>query len=148
MGGAFTFEKCERNEYFVRCYFFDNKKAEKKDIISILIAQGAKIIPHKMNPLPKVIYFIRKRNLGEFEIDTDLTSMISQYRKRKKMHKILGTMFLPICIFYLLFGNAHDNNFISLCGSVGLIISIPLYLPVFKYNKIIKRLEEERNIHE
>ena len=148
MGGAFTFEKCERNEYIVRCYCFDEKEKQQQDIISTILDQGGEIVPNHLNPISQFVYFIRKSNLGEFVIDTDLYSKIVQYKKRLKVYKGFATMTLLMGISTLFLYLTNGSYLMLFCFITELICTILIYLPVLKYYKIIKKLEEERNIHE
>ena len=109
LGMWFRFEKCQPGEYIARvttCVDPKGRKAGKerrRQLAEILTESGAEIVPETNRDAGTRIYAVRKAELGEFEINTDIDSLISEYTGRRRYHLICALillLFFFLCAFF------------------------------------------------
>lgn len=169
LGAFFVFERCKPGEYIARVTSAidpDNMKASKKrreQITEFLIDSGAEII-HEINIDAKMrIYAIRPANLGEFNINTDIDSLIADCRARRRYHINLAVFSALICVAALFFGTNMLTDYTTLnhsgivlaeacveffCAVLLFVCFTVIAVPIPKYSRRIKELRTKREIEE
>lgn len=162
LGMFFKFERCEPGEYIARVTTSmkpgsaGSSKEKRESMIEFLTDSGAEIIPEKLNvDINTRIYTVRPSSLGEFEINTDIESLIADYSARLKYHRNWSVIAFLFMAFAILFGilMCLDNAYISACieftsAAVELLAFLMVFIPVPKYSRKIKELRAQRTIHE
>lgn len=162
LGMFFKFERCEPGEYIARVTTSmkpgsaGSSKEKRESMIEFLTDSGAEIIPEKLNvDINTRIYTVRPSSLGEFEINTDIESLIADYTARLKYHRKFSVAAFVIMLFALLFGilMCIDGEYHSACiefiaAAVELLAFLMVFIPVPKYSRKIKELRAQRTIHE
>ena len=128
---TYFFEKTEPGEYIVRL------ECRKKDegYVSFVTDMGAEYIGR----IAMWVYFRRKSELGEFELNSDLDSRIDQLTK-------IGRMLLGVGIGNLLIGLSNLRY-----NGVGVINLICAGFLAYAYGRIQGKkdeLQRERQLHE
>ncbi len=169
LGAWFRFEKCQPGEYIARvttCIDPKGHKAGKergKQLKEFLIESGAEIIPETNIDAGTRIYAVRKADMGDFEINTDIDSLICEYTGRRRYHTTFGTLMLACFLMCLFLGCSmvYESRLYSdkpsqmtsaciecICAALELLCSLVLLIPVPKYSKKIKELRSQREIEE
>ena len=128
---TYYFEKTEPGEYIVRL------ECRKKDegYVSFVTDMGAEYIGR----IAMWVYFRRKSDLGEFELNSDLDSRIDQLTK-------IGRMLLGVGVGNLLIGLSNLRY-----NGVGVINLICAGFLAYAYGRIQGKrdeLQRERQLHE
>ena len=128
---TYFFEKTEPGEYIVRL------ECRKKDegYVSFVTDMGAEYIGR----IAMWVYFRRKSELGEFELNSDLDSRIDQLTK-------IGRMLLGVGVGNLLIGLSNLRY-----NGVGVINLICAGFLAYAYGRIQGKkdeLQRERQLHE
>ena len=128
---TYYFEKTEPGEYIVRL------ECRKKDegYVSFVTDMGAEYIGR----IAMWVYFRRKSELGEFELNSDLDSRIDQLTK-------IGRMLLGVGIGNLLIGLSNLRY-----NGIGVINLICAGFLAYAYGRIQGKkdeLQRERQLHE
>jgi hypothetical protein len=150
---CFTFVRCEPNEYICRSAFtikssgfFDRNKYVR--LAEILTESGAEVIPQVNNMGSQFgIYAIRKTCYGPFEINTDIDSLIEEYRLRKNYQFSWSASWIAIAACFISLGSTGQTA-MSFLSILYFIMAIIYAYPAIKYSRIIKRLKTERDIRE
>lgn len=150
---CFTFVRCEPNEYICRSAFtiknsgfFDRNKYFR--LAEILTESGAEVIPQVNNMGSQFgIYAIRKTAYGPFEINTDIDSLIEEYRLRKNYQFSWAALWIAIAACFISIGSTGQTA-MSFLSILYFIMAIIYAYPAIKYSRIIKRLKTERDIRE
>lgn len=168
LGAWFVFEKCQPDEYIARvttCVDPKGGKADKQrreQLAEFLTESGAEIIPETNIDAGTRLYAVRRADKGEFEINTDIDSLICEYTGRRKYHIMYGVLllaFFVLCAFlgcsmvydYMQHPDKHSlfSAFVEfICASFELLFTVVLMIPVPGYNKKIKELKDRRKIEE
>lgn len=162
LGMFFKFERCEPGEYIARVTTSmkpgsaGSSKEKRESMIEFLTDSGAEIIPEKLNvDINTRIYAVRPSSLGEFEINTDIESLIADYSARLKYHRNWSVIAFLFMAFAILFGilMCIDGEYDFACieftsAAVELLAFLMLFIPVPKYSRKIKELRAQREIHE
>ncbi|MBQ9902434.1 MAG: DUF2812 domain-containing protein [Clostridia bacterium] len=169
LGAWFQFEKCRPGEYIARVTTcIDPKghragKQRRQQLSEILIESGAEIIPETNIDAGTRIYAVRKAELGEFEINTDIDSLISEYTGRRRYHITLGALLLAFFVLCACWGCSmiHEYRLYPdeafhltsaciefVCAAIELLCSLVLLIPVPKYSRKINELRSQREIEE
>lgn len=162
LGVIFKFERCEPGEYIARVTTSmkpgsaGSSKKKRESMIEFLTDSGAEIIPETLNvDINTRIYTVRPSSLGEFEINTDIESLIADYTARLKYHRKFSVAAFVIMLFALLFGilMCIDGEYHSACiefiaAAMELLAFLMVFIPVPKYSRKIKELRAQRTIHE
>ena len=169
LGAWFRFEKCQPGEYIARvttCVDPKGKKESRKrreQLTEYLTESGAEIIPETNIDAGTRIYAVRRADMGDFEINTDIDSQISEYTGRRRYHLVFGAALLVFFVLFLFLGstmvydymlNPDERFHLSYacieyaCAAVELVCGLVLLLPVPKYSKKIRELKSRRTIEE
>ena len=161
LGVFFKFERCEPGEYIARVTTTTKGDGTQSDIqkrtqlIEFLTDSGVEIIPELNLDSDCRIYAIRPASMGEFEINTDIESLIEEYTSRLKYHSIVGILGMVslVMLTQLECYTASPNDIVGLCLSLivavfGSITMLSGFIPVFKYRRKIKELKAQRNVNE
>ena len=169
LGAWFQFEKCQPGEYIARvttCIDPKGKKESKKrreQLSEYLTESGAEIIPETNIDANTRLYAVRRADLGEFEINTDIDSLISEYTGRRRYHVLFGAMLLVCFALLLYFGCAMVRSYMLspdesyhlsgarfefVCAAIELLCAAVLLVPVPGYTKRIRELRSRREIEE
>lgn len=162
LGMFFKFVRCEPNEYIARVTTSMKSKSaaasrqKREQMAEFLIDSGAEVIPETLNvDINTRIYAVRPSNLGEFEINTDIDSLIADYTARRRYHKnwsIAAAVFLILALIsgiLMCFDGAYKPACVEFIAAVieG-IAFFALTVPIPKYSRKIKELTEQREINE
>lgn len=137
--GFYTFEKCEPGKYIYQVDFGDKLYSVSDEYREFMQDAGVEIVQTWG-------YWIILRKLaseGEFQLYTDVDSMIEHYSKIRRMFK--GVMIVEIiCLFMEIF--AAENGFSAGYAFAFLIAAIILGMAnaVFKTNNVIAELRERK----
>ena len=168
LGAWFIFEKCQPCEYIARvttCVDQKGKKAGKQrreQLTEILTESGAEIIPETNIDAGTRIYAVRRADMGEFEINTDIDSLICEYTGRRRYHITFGVLLLAFfvlcaslgCLMVYDYMQHPDEQILFsvcvefICAAFELLFTVVLMIPVPGYNKKIKELKDRREIEE
>lgn len=163
LGMFFKFERCEPGEYIARVTTSmktdknSTGKHKRTQMIEFLTDSGAEIVPEFNIDAGTRIYAIRPTSMGEFEINTDIASLIADYSSRRKYHRMLATAALVIAIVAIAFGIcmvAYDGYVASyamtefVTAGMELLLSIMAGVPALKYSRKIKELQAQREFQE
>ena len=169
LGAWFHFEKCQPGEYIARVTTCVDPKGKKesrrrrKQLTEYLTESGAEIIPETNIDAGTRIYAVRRADMGDFEINTDIDSQISEYTGRRRYHLVFGAALLVFFVLFLFLGstmvydymlNPDERFHLSYacieyaCAAVELVCGLVLLLPVPKYSKKIRELKSRRTIEE
>lgn len=137
--GFYTFEKCEPGEYSYQIDLGDRFGTVSPDYKAFMEDTGAEIVQSWGN----WIYLRKKRSEGEFQLYTDVESMIEHYSKIRSMFKSVA-VFELICliaeVFAAMLASAYFWIFVFLLGAVVLVF----LNQVVKLNEIIAELKERQ----
>lgn len=160
LGMIFLFEKCEPGEYIARVASAidpNDRNAIKKrreQMTEYLTDSGAEIIPEINVDSGTRIYAIRRADMGEFEINTDIDALITEYTARRKYHiysAIISAVLCAIGTFISIrmkmdnYGGANMEFFWS---AVLFICFWVMVIPIPSYTRVIKELQEKRKFEE
>lgn len=163
LGMFFKFERCELGEYIARVTTSmktnkrDSGKKKRDRMIEFLTDSGAEIVREFNIDAGTRIYAVRPASMGEFEINTDIDALISDYSSRRKYHSLLAAAALAIAIFAIVLGilmvvtagyvtSYAEMEFVTAAADIFLaIVSI---IPIPKYSRKIKELREQRVVEE
>ncbi len=169
LGAWFVFEKCEPGEYIARvttCVDPKGRKAGKerrRQLSEILTESGAEIIPETNVDAGTRIYAVRKEAMGDFEINTDIDSLIFEYTGRRRYHItfavmaavfiILSVMLGSLMIYDFLVNTGDKRTIVSAClefsaTAILLVCFLMLLMPVPSYSKKIRELRSRREFEE
>ena len=169
MGMFFVFERCEPHEYIARVTSAidpDHKEASKKrreQITEILTDSGAEIVRETNIDAATRIYAIRPTSLGEFEINTDIDSLIADCRARRRYHINLAVFSALIFVAAFFLGTDMMSDYamsnqsgVTLvgayvefsCAALMLVLLVVVVIPISKYSRKIKELRAKREIEE
>jgi hypothetical protein len=164
LGMFFKFERCEPGEYTARVTTSMKlgsaaaNKQKREQMIEFLTDSGAEIIPESLNVDTKTrIYTVRKSSLGEFEINTDIESLIADYTARRKYHITWIIIALVLAVFGTLLGTlmavvdgyVGKSAWLEFTGvMLEVFCALMFAIPIPKYSRKIKELTEEREINE
>ena len=169
LGLWFVFEKCQPGEYIARVTTcVDPKgskagKARREQLTDILTESGAEIIPETNLDAGTRIYAVRRSGLGEFEINTDIDSLISEYTGRRRYHVICAALLLACFVLLVFLGYMMVKDYLAdpsdsypltsaclefVCAAVELLCVTVLFLPVPGYSAKLRELREKREIQE
>lgn len=175
LGLWFKFERCEPGEYIARVTTgIDPKgrrasKERRRQIIEFLTDSGAEIVPETNVDAHTRIYAVRKAVLGEFEINTDTDSLITDYTARRKYHiwaLILAFLMFPAGLMEGAFigsisqsaGNVNETAApqpvivgiaLEVFGILLVLVCIAaLVIPIPAYTRKIRELREKRKFEE
>ena len=166
LGLWFTFERCQPGEYIVRVTSGIDPKGRKasrlrrEQIIEFLTDSGAEIVPETNVDAKTRIYAVRPARLGDFEINTDIDTLIADYAARRRYH-IGCAIAAAVCfVIGLLEGmwTSGMNLFqpgrqvgacLFLLGVLLVIVCfVCLLLPIPSYSRKIRELKEKRQFEE
>lgn len=168
-GAWFVFEKCQPGEYIARvttCVDPAGHKAgreRRERLAELLTESGAEIVPETNIDASTRIYAVRRADAGDFEINTDIDSLIAEYTGRRKYHIITGAALLAFFVSAVVFGSVmvndylmHPNDSMPLISAgieffaafLELMCSCVALYPVPAYTKKIKELRSRRAIEE
>lgn len=162
LGAFFKFERCQPGEYIARVTTSmkpgsaGSSKEKRESMIEFLTDSGAEIIPERFNVDIKTrIYAVRPSNLGEFEINTDIESLIADYTARRRYHRNWSIAAAVILIIALLMGiwmcveGVYDAAYIDfVAAAIELLAFLMMFIPIPKYSRKIKELTAQREINE
>lgn len=175
LGAWFKFEKCQPGEYIARvttCIDPQGRKAGKKrkagntrreQLTEFLTESGAEIIPETNIDADTRIYTVRRADMGNFEINTDIDSLICEYTGRRRYHITFGVLLLAFFVLCAFWGGAmvHDYMLYTdekfhlssacvefVCAAIELLCAVVLLIPVPGYTKKLKELRGRREIEE
>lgn len=151
---TFEFEDIEPGKYKYREFMFkgswDSDKA--RGFLQFMEEMEIRNVAHVSYPGHTVLYMRYENNGTEPEVYSDLDSKI-------EYEKMLCSYLLPLAIINLLafiynicvflsFMISGRFNPVSLVSFLNLGIAIAIFIQMGKKHEIIKKLQEERNIHE
>ena len=169
LGMWFIFQKCEPGEYIARvttCVDPKGRKAGKKrreQLTEFLTESGAEIISEVNIDASTRIYAVRKADRGDFEINTDIDSLICEYSARRRYQIIFSFAAAVFLAFSVFFGSVMAYDYLIhtgdsrtlmsacvefLCAALLLVCFIVLLVPVPSYTKKIKELRRKREFEE
>ena len=169
LGMWFEFEKCQPGEYIARVTTCVDPKGSKAggprraQLTEFLTESGAEIIPETNLDSGTRIYAVRRADMGEFEINTDIDSLIAEYSGRRRYHIICAALLVVcfgICLFlgcsmiheYML--NPDEEFHLTcaciefVCAALELLCVAVLALPIPRYNAKLRELRKNREIQE
>ena len=165
-GMYYTFEKCEPGEYVTLLHADQIENISK--VTSFAIQCGYEIIPHTIDGFGNTLYLTgRKEDVSE-DFVSDTYDKITFYQNFKKNFKnffiafivldvilfLLNGLFVFDCILYLNYEGAIPTNLLIfysiffLFSIVYFAFTAKLIQIIRKYNKKIKKLQEEALIFE
>lgn len=161
-GFIYRFDKCEPGEYICRTTFVNREdkdttdcdKSQKDAMLEILTESGAEIVQLKATTTKCIIYAVRKKSFGEFEINTDITSTIAEYKRRLSFHLCYAALFLALgsIVTALTILNVCGNDALAATfGSAGVVLifcSLAFAIPAIRYSRIIKQLQSNNSVSE
>ena len=169
LGAWFVFEKCQPGEYIARvttCVDPAGHQAgitRREQLAEFLTESGAEIVPETNIDASTRIYAVRRADAGEFEINTDIDSLIAEYTGRRKYHMITGVALLALFVMIVILGSVMLNDFlmhpndreplISACieyfaAVLELMCSFVAFYPIPAYTKKLRALRSRRAIEE
>ena len=169
LGAWFQFEKCQPGEYITRvttCVDPKGRKASKdrrNQLSEILTESGAEIIPETNVDASTRIYAVQRADRGNFEINTDIDSLICEYTGRRRYHiifSVVAAAFLACSVFLgsmmvydYLINDGDRRTMISACmeflsAAVLLACFIALLMPIPSYSKKLRELRGKREFEE
>lgn len=169
LGMWFRFEKCEPGEYIARvttCIDPKGRKASRQrreQLTEFLTESGAEIIPETNIDADTRLYAVRRAEMGDFEINTDIDSLLTEYKGRRRYHITFAVLLLAFFVLCILWGGSIVHNYrlypdeqihsLSaclefVCAAVELLCSIVLLVPIPQYTKKIKELRSRREFEE
>ena len=169
LGIWFKFLKCEPGEYITRITTCVDPKGSKagrqrrEQISEFLTESGAEIIPETNIDADTRIYAVRRADMGDFQINTDIDSLILEYTGRRRYHLTFGALLLSFFVICVLLGcgmlhdpmpSADESFYLSsacvefVCAALELLCAVVLMMPVPGYCKKIKELRNLREIEE
>lgn len=169
LGLWFVFEECEPGEYIARVTTCMDPKgskagqARREQLTEFLTESGAEIIPETNLDAGTRIYAVRRANLGEFEINTDLDSLIAEYTGRRRYHILFAALLLAFFVVLVFFGCGMTKDYFSdpsekypligacmefVFAALELLFVAVLSVPIPGYNRKIKELRGRREIEE
>ena len=169
LGAWFQFEKCQPGEYIARvttCVDPKGCKAsrQRRDQLSeFLTESGAEIISEVNIDASTRIYAVRKADRGDFEINTDIDSLICEYSGRRRYQIIFSFAAAVFLAFSVFFGSVMAYDYLIhtgdsrtlmsvcvefLCAALLLVCFMVLLVPVPSYTKKIKELRRKREFEE
>ncbi|MBQ7920475.1 MAG: DUF2812 domain-containing protein [Lachnospiraceae bacterium] len=137
--GFYTFEKCEPGEYSYQIDMIEQFGQVPADYKAFMEDTGAEIVQN----WGIWVYLRKRRSEGEFQLYTDVESMIEHYTKIRNVFKVVTAMELVILIvelFGAMLGSPVLWIFVFLIGAVVLAFMNQ----VVKLNGIIAELKERR----
>ena len=161
LGMIFLFEKCEPGEYIARVASAidpNDRNAIKKrreQMTEYLTDSGAEIIPEINVDSGTRIYAIRRADMGEFEINTDIDALITEYTARRKYHIYSAIISAVLCAigtfistFFGIWGLPYAANMEFFWSAVLFICFWVMVIPIPSYTRVIKELQEKRKFEE
>ncbi len=132
----YKFSKCIPEEYICKIVCLSVEKNESIDneknsiLREELEEEGAEIITPTSNK--RVIYALKKKELGKFKIDLDINFKIKEYKRRKKYYE-------KMMAFCVLFGYVFLKNIIII-SIIEYCLALIYLFKIFKVNEAIKKL--------
>lgn len=138
--GFYWFEECEPGEYIYQIDFSDQFCSVSKSYREFMEETGVEIV---QTWGVGWIFLRKKASDGEFELYTDVDSMIEHYTKIRNMFKIT-TIIELICFFIEIFAGIFSSSvFLGFAFLIAAII-VGMLNAVIKTNKIIAELMERK----
>lgn len=169
LGMWFIFQKCELGEYIARvttCVDPKGRKAGKKrreQLTEFLTESGAEIIPETNIDAGTRIYAVRRADMGEFEINTDIDSLLCEYTGRRRYHIVCSVLLLACFVLIAFWGCSMVHEYMLspderfhlslacmefVCAAVELLCFVVMLMPVPGYSRKIKELKSRREFEE
>lgn len=136
----------------------DANKQKRDQMIDFLTDSGAEIVSEKLNIGTKTrIYTVRPLRLGEFEINTNIESLISDYSSRRQYHMrwVMVALIFAVLLFVLgvlmavLDGYVSESAWIEFAGAIfEALLALLIFILIPKYRCKINELTAQREIHE
>ena len=150
--GLYYFEECKPSEYTYRMYFMKDieNETENKRFLAFLEETGAE----RVTTAGRWVFLRRKRELGEFQIFSDLDGKIAHLRQMSKANAsvmmicLIGFMYLPTLLSHL---NERENplkTIMLVMMGISFLCYIPCLVVCVKGARKIKKLEKEKQIYE
>lgn len=138
--GFYKFEPCRKGEYIYQIDLGDTLYSVSDEYRELMGELGVEIVV-----LWGYWIILRKRAAdGPFELYTDVESKIEHYRKIRRMFKAVTILEL-IGLFMEIFAGMTGTDF---AWAFALLLSVFVFVcvsAVFRTNKVIARLEEEKS---
>ena len=168
-GAWFVFEKCQPGEYIARvttCVDPAGHKAgreRREQLAELLTESGAEIVPETNIDASTRIYAVRRADAGDFEINTDIDSLIAEYTGRRKYHILTGAMLFALFVLCVVIVSVMVNDYLMnpndrmplisagfefFAAVAELMCSFVSLYPVPAYTKKLREFRSRREIEE
>ncbi len=143
----YDFEPTKPGEYAIRLELLENHPTthESADYINFMKSTGAECVASWV----RWTYFRKKRELGEFDLFSDLDSRIAHLTRIITMLRIIAGGELLIAVSNLCFSFSSPMSIInSVCSVICAVMAAVLFYGALRLTRRKNQLEAERRIHE